>query len=187
MKVLIIVDMQKGFINNNNKFLIENIENLLDNAGGGFDKVISTKFVNHSSSQYVKHLNWNKMQRSGLSEFAIDLPKDVKIIEKETYGLKDRMFSGSIFKLGKNIFTADKDEIYICGTDYDACVLAIGYQFFDHGFQPHFIMDCVGSAAKNPNISPIQFQRQCQRIFGKNSILKSKVFYDKFSKPIFPK
>lgn len=112
------------------------------------------------------------MKRSGLSEFAITLPETAKVIEKETYGLKDRMFSGDKFKVGKKIFDASETEVYVVGTDYDACVLAIGFQFFDHGFQPHFILDCVGSAAKSPNISKLQFMRQCQRLFGKNSIIR---------------
>lgn len=170
MKVLLIVDMQKGFINNNNKFLIENIEALLKNQK--FDEIFATKFINHSASQYVEHLDWNKMKRSGLTEFAIDLPKNIKVIEKETYGLKDRMFSGNTFKVGKKVFSSNQDEIFICGTDYDACVLAIGYQFFDHGFQPHFIMKCTGSASRDPNISPLHFERMCKRIFGDDSIVK---------------
>jgi len=169
MKVLLIVDMQKGFINNNNKFLIENIENLLKNQK--FDEIFATKFINHPASQFVEYLDWNKMKRSKLTDFAIDLPPTIKIIEKETYGLKDRMFCGDKFKIGKKVFTPLQDEIYICGTDYDACVLAIAYQFFDHGFQPHFIKNCCGSASKNPNISPMHFERMCKRIFGEESIV----------------
>ena len=170
MKVLIIVDLQKGFINNNNKFLVPHIENLLKNEH--FDEIFASKFINHPLSQYVELLDWSKMKRSGLSEYAIELPENAVIIEKETYGLKDRMFSGTKFNVGKKELTADKDEIYIVGTDYDACVLAIGYQFFDHGFQPHFIIDCVGSASKNPSISRVQFERFCKRIFGANSIIR---------------
>ena len=172
MKILMIVDMQKGFINNNNKFLINNIGELLENREGEFDEIFATKFINHPSSQYVEHLQWIKMQRSKLSEFAINIPDKTKIIEKETYGLKDRMFAGNKFKVGKKEFVSDKDEIYICGTDYDACVLAIGFQFFDHGFQPHFIMDCIGSANNSPSISKLQFIKTCERTFGKNSIIK---------------
>lgn len=172
MKVLIIVDMQKGFINNNNKFLVKSINTLLEKWGGEFDEIFATKFINHPSSQYVEHLEWNKMQRSELSEFANELPSRAKVIEKETYGLKDRMFVGNKFKYGKSEFVSNKDEVYICGTDYDACVLAIGYQFFDHGFQPHFIMDCIGSASKTPCISKLHFIKNCERIFGKNSVIK---------------
>lgn len=170
MKVLLIVDMQKGFINENNKFLIENIENLLKNQE--FDEVFATKFINHSASQYVEHLDWNKMKRSGLTEFAISLPANAKVIEKETYGLKDRMFAGNSFRVGKKVFSPAQDQIYICGTDYDACVLAIGYQFFDHGFQPHFILDCVGSHSYNP-VSKVNFVKLCTKDFGKDAIIKS--------------
>lgn len=139
---------------------------------GGVDEIFATKFINHSSSQYSNFIGWDKMKRSELTEFAITLPENATIIEKETYGLKDRMFSGNKFKVNKKTFAADDTEVFIVGTDYDACVLAIGYQFFDHGFQPHFILDCVGSAAKQPNISKIQFMHQCERLFGENSIIR---------------
>lgn len=170
MKILIIVDMQKGFINNSNKHLIGHIENLLQKQY--FDEIFATKFINHPASQYVKYINWEKMKRSELSEFAINLPEKTKVIEKETYALKDRMFSGDKFKVGKKEFSAKCSEVYIVGTDYDACVLSIGYQLFDHGFQPHFIMDCIGSAAKSSSISKIQFMKLCERIFGENSVIK---------------
>ena len=172
MKILIIVDMQKGFMTAGNKHLIGKIEKLINSGGGFFDEIFATKFINFGKSQYCQHIGWEKMKRSGISEFAITLPETAKVIEKETYGLKDRMFIGDKFKVGKKIFNADETEVYIVGTDYDACVLAIGFQFFDHGFQPHFILDCVDSAAKSPNISKLQFMRQCQRIFGKNSIIR---------------
>ena len=170
MKILIKKKKKKGFINNNNKHLIDKIEKLA--WGGNFDEIIATKFINHPESQYCRYIDWNKMKRSGLSELAVSLPENANILEKETYGLKDRMFMGGQFKLGRKIFDSSDTEVYIVGTDYDACVLAIGYQFFDHRFQPHFILDCVGSAAQTPSFSKLQFAKLCERIFGDRSIIK---------------
>ena len=118
------------------------------------------------------------MKRSNLTELAIELPAKAKVIEKETYGLKDRMFSGNTFKVGKKTFVSSQDEIYIGGTDYDACVLAIGYQFFDHGFQPHFILDCVGSHSNNP-VSKVNFIKLCTKDFGKDCIVRKGKFNGK--------
>lgn len=60
MKKLLIIDMQKGFINKNNRFLIKRISNLIDN--GKFDVVLATKFENFSNSQYEKWLSWSKLK-----------------------------------------------------------------------------------------------------------------------------
>ena len=44
MKKLLIVDVQKGFLNENCDFVVKKIENLV--GGGNFDQIIATKFVN---------------------------------------------------------------------------------------------------------------------------------------------
>ena len=60
MKRLLIVDMQKGFINKNNEFLVKNVQNLINS--GDFDEIIATKFINYENSPYEKFLNWTDMQ-----------------------------------------------------------------------------------------------------------------------------
>ena len=87
MKALIIVDMQKGFIKESNKFLVDNINKLI--SENRFDKVIATKFVNNADSQYVKFLNWSKMIGEEEQEFAISLPANAIIAEKTSYGLDE--------------------------------------------------------------------------------------------------
>lgn len=59
----------------------------------------------------------------------------------------------------------------MCGTDYDACVLAIGYQLFDRGIQPKFIWDCIGSAA-SVQLDKDLFEKMYKRNFGKDCIVK---------------
>lgn len=48
MKILMIIDMQKGFINENNQFLVDNINNLI--KSNKFDKIIATKFINNGEN-----------------------------------------------------------------------------------------------------------------------------------------
>lgn len=90
MKVLLIVDMQKGFITNSNKGLIENINSQI--KSGQYDKIVATKFINKENSNYIKKLNWNAMFNGEETDFAIDLPKNAIIIEKTSYGLPLKIF-----------------------------------------------------------------------------------------------
>jgi len=147
--------MQKGFINNNNEFLVKNIENLLKN--NSFEEIIATKFVNRPDSQYCKFLNYERLCDEKSQEFAIALPQKTKIIEKTSYALPRKIVGGG-------------SEVFLCGTDYDACVLAIAYQLFDSGIQPHIILSCVGSASNNP-LSKEEFIKLCKRNFGEKSIV----------------
>ncbi len=157
MNTLIIVDMQKGFITKNNDFLIKNIENLLKSVK--FDKIIATKFINKKDSQYVKFLNYSRFMEKdgGGTDFAIKLPKKSIEVIKTSYGLPD-------------IFLIEKGEVYICGTDYDSCVLSICFQLFDYGIQPKIIRNCVGSHSLNP-IPFVDFEKMCRKNFGENSII----------------
>ena len=59
MKSIIIVDMQKGFINENNIHLIDKINKyLIENK---FDNIIYTKCINKEGSSFDKILNWKEM------------------------------------------------------------------------------------------------------------------------------
>ena len=162
MKKLLIVDMQKGFINKNNDFLVKNIQNLIGSSR--FDKIYATKFINHTGSQFFKFLNWRRFCENSEIDFAVDLPKEAVVIEKTSYA-----FAGG--EVEKNF---DKtDEIYLCGTDYDSCVLAIAFQLFDFGICPHILIDCVGSHSDNP-VSKTDFEKICEENFSEQSILRTK-------------
>ena len=156
-KTLIIVDMQKGFITKNNKFLVKNIENLIKSVK--FDKIITTKFINKKDSQYVKFLNYSRLMEKDETDFAIKPPKNSIEVIKTSYGLPD-------------ISLVENDEVYICGTDYDSCVLSICFQLFDYGIQPKIIKNCVGSHSLNP-IPFEDFEKMCRKNFGEKSIINS--------------
>ncbi len=159
MKKLLIVDMQCGFISENSESLIKNIENLIKN--GNFDQIIATKFVNNGKSQFKKFLDYDKFCDADEQMLCIKLPKDAVILEKTSYALPGDL----------NKFFSASDDVYLCGTDYDSCVLAICFQLFDFGIQPHVILNCVTSHSHNP-IPKEDFRKICIKNFGKNSIIE---------------
>lgn len=62
------------------------------------------------------------------------------------------------------------DEIEICGTDTDACVMAIAYNLFDNNIKPIILENLCGSSSSNPNIhcNSIEIMK---RSFGKENII----------------
>ena len=54
--LLIVIDVQKNFINENTEFLIDKIYQLLNSHK--FDDVVFTKFINEQDSPFYKVLNW---------------------------------------------------------------------------------------------------------------------------------
>ena len=134
-----VVDMQKGFMNENNMFLIDKINAYL--KSNNFDYIFYTKFNNRSESLFSKLLNWNEMTSSEDKELAIDFHSNAIIFEKDGYGLT----KSQIDTLKKMNIT----EIEICGTDIDACVLSIMFNLFDAGIKPILLKDLTGSSTKD--------------------------------------
>ncbi len=160
MKKLLVVDMQKGFINKNTENLPEKVNNLIKN--GDFDQIIATKFVNFEGSQFDKFLGYKKFSGKEEREIVVNLPSDALIFEKTSYAMRTENLEKS--------FSAN-DEVYVCGVDYDACVLAICYQLFDYGIQPYVLWDYVGSHSDNPALRN-EVEKIFSKNFGKNSVIK---------------
>ena len=83
MKIILVIDMQKGFINKNNEHLVNDINKFLKQKS--FDKVIFTKYKNKENSPFVKFLNWNALTDEESQRFVVD--GEAEMIEKYSYGL----------------------------------------------------------------------------------------------------
>lgn len=160
MKKLLIVDVQKGFLNEKCDFVVKKIEKLV--GGGNFDQIIATKFVNHDESAYVQFLNYHRFLTKDETKLALNLPKNAKIVEKTSYALPEKNFQ-KLFKKG--------DEVFVCGMDYDSCMLAICFQLFDHEILPQIVLDAVASHSENP-IPKADFEKICRKNFGEKSLIR---------------
>ena len=159
MKNIIIVDMQKGFINDNNKYLVDKINTYLES--NKFDNIFITQCINNNESPYKKVLNWKGMTNIDEQKLIINIPKQAKILTKNCYGISQNDID--LFR------SLNINEIEICGTDIDACILAIGFNLFDNNIKPIFIKDLCGTSSKNENMIKYAFSI-IERQFGKDSI-----------------
>lgn len=94
MKNIIIVDMQKGFICDNNREIISKINTYLKN--NEFDNIFFTKCTNNSSSPYTNILNWHGMTNPNDQEIIIEIPNKAQVITKNCYGISQ--YDIEIFK-----------------------------------------------------------------------------------------
>jgi len=74
-------------------------------------------------------------------EFCVDVVEESVVFPKCSYGIPWEQIN---YLKQKHI-----EEIILCGTDIDACILAIAYNLFDNGIMPRFKWDLCGS--KNPD------------------------------------
>lgn len=123
-KMLLVIDLQKSFINPNTEFLISKIDSLVNS--GGYDLVVFTKFINDNDSMWVKKLDYRGCISLEDRKIMIDT-KDNIVLEKSLY----TAYSTNLINL-INLFKID--EVHLCGIDTECCVLKTAFDLFENGY-----------------------------------------------------
>ncbi len=133
MNILIVVDMQQGFIKSERMSALEmRILDLL--KSGTFDKVIATRYQNSRNSTYEKLLSWSSMETAEEQRLAnhyrdyVDL-----VVDKSIYTCVDGNFLQSLCRLNGGSYP---ETVYLVGADTDCCVLTIATGLFEHNIRP---------------------------------------------------
>lgn len=138
--ILIIVDVQNGFVTEALQPIVDGIEQLL--AARAFDAVFFTRFINDPDSLFVKQLDWAEMQSGAETQIVPELLPYVSsnVFDKSTYSA-----------LTPALLTAleahQPDRVYVAGLETDACVMQTAMGLFDAGCPVRIIEDLVGTAA----------------------------------------
>ena len=139
--LLIVIDVQKNFINENTEFLIDKIYQLLNSHK--FDDVVFTKFINEQDSPFYKVLNWKGCMSKEDQKIVLDT-QNYKVWEKRTY-------TAVTHELINYIKENKIATIYLCGIDTDACVLKTALDLFDMGYNVKIIENCTMSHSGQEN------------------------------------
>lgn len=123
-KMLLVIDLQKSFINPNTEFLISKIDSLVNS--GSYDLVVFTKFINDNDSMWVKKLNYKGCISLEDRKIMIDT-KDNIVLKKSLY----TAYSDNLINL-INLFKID--EVHLCGIDTECCVLKTAFDLFENGY-----------------------------------------------------
>jgi len=134
---LLIVDVQKGFINDATRHL----PSLIEAAQADFDLVFATRFVNPDASVFRRYMNWGRFApESAETELAFAPALHAVVIEKTIYSCVDDGFCRSLRAAGV-------EEITLCGIDTDICVTKCAVDLFERGIRPIVRADLCGSHA----------------------------------------
>lgn len=139
-KALILVDIQPGFITNENEWVIPNIASHLKNHH--YDAYVEATFWAPEGSLWDKQMSWTFTKQDTVEEIKLLIPKTNHLfVEKITK---------STFKEDKDVLAFLKkkgiEEVYIVGLDTNDCVLATAYESFDLGFLTYVIEHCTASS-----------------------------------------
>ncbi len=137
---LIIVDIQPGFITEENKWLIPNVEKLFQTQK--YDAYVEVTFSAAEGSLWQRQSDWTFPWQDTVPEVKSLIPQnDYLYIKKETK---------SAFKGDKDLTAFLKEhhieEVHVIGLDTNDCVFATANEAFDLGFFSYVIEECTASS-----------------------------------------
>jgi nicotinamidase-related amidase len=145
--VLIVIDVQKGFINTETKEIPEKIARHIEN--NVYDHLIFARFINNTETPFYKKLNWKECSE----------PPDIDIHEAlQKYARPENTFDKgtySVFKqksLLKFLKENNINTVYLCGLDSDGCVLASSFEGFDLGLNITILTELTASSSDNKHL-----------------------------------
>lgn len=144
--ILIIVDMQEGFIcNAQTKQLKNSIVELLDK--NIFDVVIATRFLNEKDSIYEKLFDWKQLEQEEERRIQDDIMKHVDYVaDKYIYNCVNTSFIQRLCQLNEGIYP---EKVFIVGVDTDCCVLTIATSLYENNIRPIVLTQYTGSTGGN--------------------------------------
>lgn len=161
--VLVVVDMQKGFIRKGSGVIIPNVLKLIKFFKQKNIPVVFTKNYNPKGSQYDKLVGWKRLRTSPETDFIDELQvgKNV-VINKTIYSAFTPEFA--------RLATKNKwENIVLCGIATDNCVLKTAVDAFEKNLRPIAITDAIYShGGKRYHRAGLMILK---RFIGKNQLL----------------
>src|SRR5262245_37122222 len=138
---LLVVDVQRGFINEFTHHIPGRIQQLIER--GAHDPVLFTRFVNAPEGPYRSFLDWHACQGPPDTDLAPELTR---------WGGRDAVFSkpglcGLPQELATHLLERRVERVFVAGIDTDMCVLKIAMDLFDQNIEPIVLTDCCASTA----------------------------------------
>lgn len=134
---LVIVDVQNCFVTEENRDLPKMISRRIPD----YEEVVFTRFLNHDGSNFAAH-GYHKCKsehESAIHPDLADIAGEHKVFTKHTFSALKAV------KLVEHLKEKGIEEVHICGTDTDACVMASAYEAFDLGFRVRVLYELCAS------------------------------------------
>lgn len=157
-KVLIIIDVQKGFVNTKAAMkVVDLIQKHLKTTH--YDLVIQSRWENYMGSQYETQLGYDAVGNSAETEMIIKDYGD-HIITRTAYSC--------LTEKAKKLLQHD-DEIFLCGLETDACVLGTCFSLWDNDYRHFHVIEKLTTTNQGRLHEPaLQIMR---RQFGKTAVV----------------
>ena len=158
-KLLLVVDVQNDFINDNTKVTLQKIQELIN--ANEYKNIVFTKFINNENGYWYKKLNY----KGCLTEEGRNIPIDTSkylVINKYGYSALNEEL---ITYLNQNKI----DAIFLCGFDTDACIYKTALDLFENGYNVYVLKDYCMSH-KGLELHNVMIEN-LKRLIGKDKVV----------------
>ncbi|MFN3984584.1 MAG: isochorismatase family cysteine hydrolase [Rhodocyclaceae bacterium] len=136
---LLIVDVQRGFINHATAHIPERVEALQTD----YPLVVVTRFVNPPDSNYRRLIHWTRFTPGSDDTLLAFGPRgDAVIVDKPRYTCVTPDFLALLARHGIA-------EVHVCGINTDICVTKCAVDLFEAGLRPVVLANACASHAGN--------------------------------------
>jgi nicotinamidase-related amidase len=141
---LIVVDVQRGFMNEFTHHIPERIVRLVERDRCA--PLFATRFVNSARSPYRRLLDWHACARPPETDLVPEITELLRAHDGSKVFVK-RGFTGLPEELADHLKTHRIRQVTVVGIDTDMCVLKIAMDLFDMNVRPTVLIDCCASTA----------------------------------------
>lgn len=134
-RLLMIVDVQRGFLTDATRHVPETVTRLQRD----FDEVVATRFVNPPGSFHRRLIHWERFAPGSADTDLAFVPRpDALVTEKSTYTCLTAPVSDLLRNQGIG-------TVYLCGIATDNCVLKTAVDLFENRIRPVILSRACGS------------------------------------------
>lgn len=171
--VLIVVDMQNGFVTDDSAHVVPVVADVVRRWQAAGGRTILTRYHNYPNSPFERLIGWYGLHEKPETELIPELEpyaRDSRIIDKTGYtAFTDE---GAEIVRGMNV-----TDVLVCGIATDGCVLKTVLDAFEAGYVPWLLADaCASNATRVP---PAEVHRSAlllaSRLVGAGQVIPSAV------------
>lgn len=153
---LVIIDMQKAFINKYTEHLQQRIKQYIDQEGYNFDYIITTQYLNHENTACYVFEGWKEcIVGTEDAELIPELAGKYVNVNKDKYSCYNTDFKNIIQGLGIT-------DVFLCGVNTGCCVLHSAFDMYNDLVSVYVIEDLCGSTSgPDSHKAAIQILREC--------------------------
>jgi nicotinamidase-related amidase len=166
--VLVVIDVENGFITEHSQPVVPVIVDLVRRWQAAYGDVVFSRYLNYAGSPFDRLIGWTKMADSPETDFVTELAPYVgphtPVVDKYIYTLFTPQGTQLVDDNGWT-------DLYLCGIDTDSCVLKTAVDAFERNLTPWILEDaCASHAGPEAHAAGLFIAR---RFIGTNQIIQT--------------